>query len=356
VVRVADQRIGFARASDGVRIAYAVCGRGPVLVMPPYWFSHLELEWDSPARRHWITALSASNTLIRYDLRGTGLSDRRVAAQSLDVWLNDLAAVLDAARVERCALLGVCQAGPIAVAFAASQPDRVSALALYGTYARCGPLGTRSPAEAGVVDTLIRHHPDLSGALREVVARLVLPDAAADVVAAFVTLQQASAAPGDTARINAAHAAVDVTAHAARITAPTLVLHLREDVFVPFEQGRILAALIPRSRFVPLPGRNHVLSAGDPAWSRLLAEVSQFLGGSPQPAGDEESLTNRQREIIALVARGHGNDEIAARLHISARTVERHLSNIYAKLGVTGRSARAAAAAVAAQHHRSIER
>lgn len=348
---MAEQRIGFARTRDGVGIAYAVNGRGPALVVPPYWFSHLELEWDSPTRRHWITALSAGSTLIRYDLRGTGLSDRRVETQSLDVWLDDLAAVLDAAGVEQCALLGVCQAGPIAVAFAARQPDRVRALVLYGTYARCGPLGTRSAAEAGVVDTMVRPDPDLSGGLREVLARLLLPDAAAEVVGAFVTLQQASAAPRETARINAVHAAVDVTAHAARIAAPTLVLHQREDVFVPFEQGRILAALIPGSRFVPLQGRNHVLLAGDPAWSRLCAEVSQFLGDGHQPAVNEVSLTNRQREILALVAHGHGNDEIATRLYLSVRTVERHLSNIYAKLGVNGRSARAAAA-VAAQRHR----
>jgi pimeloyl-ACP methyl ester carboxylesterase len=135
---VAEQRIGFATARDGVRIAYAASGRGPVLVIAPHWFSHLELEWDSPVRRHWLTALSARYTVIRYDLRGTGLSDRGVDAQSLEVWLDDLAAVLDTAAVEQCALLGVCQAGPIAVAFAARQPERVRALVLYGTYAGAG--------------------------------------------------------------------------------------------------------------------------------------------------------------------------------------------------------------------------
>jgi DNA-binding NarL/FixJ family response regulator len=121
-------------------------------------------------------------------------------------------------------------------------------------------------------------------------------------------------------------------------------------VFVPFEQGRILAALIPGSRFVPLQGRNHVLLPDDPAWSRLLAEVSEFLGAGREPAVDEVPLTNRQRELLALVAQGRGNDEIARRLYLSVRTVERHLSNIYAKLGLTGRAARAAAA-VAAQRH-----
>ena len=347
---MAGQRIGFATARDGVRIAYAVSGRGPVVVVVPHWFSHLELEWDSPVRRHWIAALSAGNTVIRYDLRGSGLSDRGVVAQSLELWLDDLAAVLDAAGVDRCALLGVCQAGPIAVAFAARRPERVRALVLYGTYARCGPLGTRQADELGVIDAMVRPEKDLPSALREVFARLLMPDAAAQVVSAFVTLQQASAAPADMARINAAHAAVDVTAQATRVATPALVLHLREDVFVPFEQGRILAALIPGSRFVPLPGRNHVLLHDDPAWSRLSAEVSEFLGIRHRPAADDVSLTGRQREIIDLVAQGRGNDEIAQRLHLSVRTVERHLSNIYARLGVNGRAARAAAA-VAAQRH-----
>jgi pimeloyl-ACP methyl ester carboxylesterase/DNA-binding CsgD family transcriptional regulator len=347
---MAGQRIGFATAADGVRIAYAVSGRGPVVVVAPHWFSHLELEWDSPVRRHWIAALSAGNTVIRYDLRGTGLSDRGIDAQSLDVWLDDLAAVLDAAGVDQCALLGVCQAGPIAVAFAARRPERVRALVLYGTYARCGPLGTRQAAEMGVIDAMVRPENDMPGPLREVLARLLLPDAAPEEVAAFVKLQQASAAPGDMARINAAHTAVDVTAEATRVTAPTLVLHLADDVFVPFEQGRILAGLIPGSRFVPLQGRNHVLSSDEPAWSRLRTEVSGFLGMDRRTAADEVSFTGRQREIIDLVGQGRGNEEIAERLHLSVRTVERHLSNIYTRLGVNGRAARAAAA-VAAQRH-----
>ncbi|MET0414760.1 MAG: alpha/beta fold hydrolase [Actinoplanes sp.] len=345
---MAGQRIGFATATDGVRIAYAVSGRGPVVLVAPHWFSHLELEWDNPVRRHWIAALSAVNTVIRYDLRGTGLSDRGVDAQSLDVWLDDLAAVLDAAAVNQCTLLGVCQAGPIAVAFAARRPDRVRALVLYGTYARCGPLGTRQDAEIGMIDAMVRPERDIPGSLREVFARLLLPDAAPEVVAAFVTLQQASAVPSDMARINAAHTAVDVTTEATRVIAPTLVLHLDDDVFVPFEQGRILAGLIPGSRFVPLQGRNHVLSPDDPAWSRLLTEVSGFLGADPRAAAQEVSFTDRQNEIIALVGQGCGNEEIAERLHLSVRTVERHLSNIYTRLGIHGRAARAAAA-VAAQ-------
>jgi len=347
---MAGQRIGFAVARDGVRVAYAVSGRGPALVMTPHWFSHLKLEWDSPVYRHWLAALSARYTLIRYDLRGSGLSDRGVDCHSLDTWLDDLEAVGDAAGVDNYALFGVCQGGPLAIAAAARRPERVRALVLYGTYARCGPLGTRPPEEVGVVDAMTRLDGGLPLPLREVVARLFLPDAGPAMASAFVALQQASVTAADAARINATHAAVDVTALTERVRTPTLVLHLRDDVFVPFEQGRLLAALIRGSRFVPLDGRNHVLLPDESAWSHLLAEVVDFLGGEPAPAVIEVPVTVREREVLALVAQGRTNDEIARNLFLSVRTVERHLSNVYAKLGVNGKAARAAAAVLAAHH------
>jgi pimeloyl-ACP methyl ester carboxylesterase/DNA-binding CsgD family transcriptional regulator len=342
------QRIGFATARDGVRIAYAISGRGPALVVPPHWFTHLELDVTSAVRRHWVSTLSAAHTLIRYDHRGSGLSDRGVRSQSLDLWLSDMTAVLDAVGVGPVTLLGVCQGGPVAMAYTAEHPDRVEALVLYGTYARCGPLGTRPAAEASLVGAVVRPHLDVTRGLREVLARLLLPDAGPEVAAAFVALQQASVAPEDADRISAAHAAIDVSGIAPDVRVPTLVLHLRDDLFVPFEQGRTVAALIPGGRLVPLDGRNHVLQPTDPAWDRLVTEVQHFVGAGP-PDATHLPLTLREREILVLVAQGRGNDEIAHRLSLSVRTVERHLSNVYCKLGVNGRAARAAAAAHAAR-------
>jgi DNA-binding CsgD family transcriptional regulator len=131
--------------------------------------------------------------------------------------------------------------------------------------------------------------------------------------------------------------------------APTLVTHPRDDALVTFAEGRLVATLIPGARFVPLESRNHILLADEPAWTAFREEVERFLGAgaveTTPEAPDLADLSNREVAVLELVADGLGNDEIAARLFISVRTVERHLSNVYVKLGLSGRGARAAAAA-----------
>jgi DNA-binding NarL/FixJ family response regulator len=138
-----------------------------------------------------------------------------------------------------------------------------------------------------------------------------------------------------------------VTREARELNVPTLVLHARDDALVPFSEGRRLATLIPGARFVPLESRNHILLATEPSWARFLAAVEAFLGPVPaHPAEALPELSRRELDVLALVADGLSNEEIAARLFLSVRTVERHLSNIYAKLRVSGKAARAAAAAL----------
>ena len=131
------------------------------------------------------------------------------------------------------------------------------------------------------------------------------------------------------------------------MTAPTLVLHPRDDALVPVSEGRLPATQIPGARFVGLDGRNHIPLADDPAWDQFRAELHAFLGTMVEapPPGDLADLSTPECEVLALVAEGLSNEEIAARLCLSNRTVERHLSNIYAKLRVSGKAARAAAAA-----------
>jgi pimeloyl-ACP methyl ester carboxylesterase len=131
-----DQQIRSCTAPDGVRLAYAVHGHGSPIVRAATWLTHLEFDGESPVWRHWVEGLSAGHTLVRYDERGCGLSDRQVGHLSVDTWVADLETVVDAVGIDRFALLGISQAAAISLAYATRHPERVSHLVLYGGYAR----------------------------------------------------------------------------------------------------------------------------------------------------------------------------------------------------------------------------
>lgn len=185
-----------------------------------------------------------------------------------------------------------------------------------------------------------------SSAFRRAFAELFVPGGTPEQLGWFLELQRVSSSAEMASRIRLARYALDVSALAARISVPTLVMHARDDRVVPFEEGRLVGATIPGARFVPIEGRNHILLAHEPGWHRFVAEFRSFVG-RPDPQGERLAapVTPRQLEVLGLVAEGLDNEAIAARLFLSVRTVERHLSNLYRKLGVSGRSARAAAAA-----------
>jgi pimeloyl-ACP methyl ester carboxylesterase/DNA-binding CsgD family transcriptional regulator len=349
-VNTVRQQVRFCKAPDGIRLAYAVHGRGPPLVRTATWLTHLEFDWESPVWRHWLTGLAEGHTVVRYDERGCGLSDRDVEDVSMDARVADLETVIDAVGNERVALLGISQGGPLAVAFAARRPECVSRLVLFGTHAR-GRL-MRDPSnsdreQAQLMDSLIRMGwgQDLP-VFRRLFTTLFIPDARPEQMEWFDELQRATADPETAARIRHARNLDDVTNEASRVRCPTLVIHARDDGLVPFAEGRLLATLIPGARFVALESRNHILLEDEPAWKHFQAEVRSFLGPAEVSAPPElPDLSNREIEVLALVAEGMSNEEVAARLYLSVRTVERHLSNIYAKLRVSGKAARAAAAA-----------
>jgi pimeloyl-ACP methyl ester carboxylesterase len=332
----------FCTAPDGLRLAYAIEGRGTPLIKACNWLTHLEYDRRSPVWRHWISELSRGHTLVRYDERGCGLSDREFeGVPTVETFVGDLTAVVDAAGFDRFALLGLSGGGPTAIEYAVRHPERVSHLVLYGTYA----TGAEDPEEEQLVYELTRvGWGGAVPAFRELFSSLFIPSASEEQKRWYDDMQRVSSTGEVAARLWKSRVDIDVSDAARRATQPALVVHARKDRVIPYEEGRRLASLLPNARLVTLDTDNHVLQEDEPAWEVFLSEVRAFLGDEA-PAGDLAELSERERDVLELVAAGMSNEQIAERLSLSPRTVERHLSNIYAKLRLSGKSARAAAAA-----------
>jgi pimeloyl-ACP methyl ester carboxylesterase/DNA-binding CsgD family transcriptional regulator len=341
-----QHNIRFCTTTDGVRLAWAAHGAGPPVVKVANWLTHLEYDWESPVWRHWLEGIGRVHTLIRYDERGCGLSDWAVDDLSPESWLSDLEAVVDAAGVERFTLLGISQGASIAVAYAVRHPERVERMVLYGGYAQGRNLrGQRALAEM-LLSAIRVGWEDPNPAFRRMFTMRFLPEGTPEQMAWYDELQRKTTSAENAARLYAAWSDVDVTHLAPQVEAETLVAHARGDASVPFEQGRLLASLIPNARLLPLDSKNHLLLPDDPAWPVFLTQLCEFTGRSAAAApAPVEQLSAREREVMRLVAEGLSNEEIAERLVLSVRTVERHLSNVYVKLRVSGKAARAAAAA-----------
>jgi pimeloyl-ACP methyl ester carboxylesterase/DNA-binding CsgD family transcriptional regulator len=330
------QQIRFCRSYDGTRIAFALTGNGAPLVRAPHWLTHLEYEWQSPIWRPWLTALSSGRTLVRMDERGCGLTDRGVDTISFEAFVRDLEAVVDAAGHERFALFGHSQGGAIAMEYAVRHPARVSQLVLLGAYAR-GRL-KRSPQTASESEAQLKLVEVGWGgddpSYRQFFASQFMPGANLDQLRQMAELQRMSSSPTDAVRILRAFYEIDVSASVPRISCPTLVLHARGDLRVPFEEGRAVAAMIPDARFVPLESDNHLLLEQEPAFARLFDELEGFLGSPQSFAG----LTAREAQILEHIAQGLDNAQIAARLDLSEKTVRNHITSIFDKIGVESRA------------------
>jgi class 3 adenylate cyclase/pimeloyl-ACP methyl ester carboxylesterase len=278
------QKIEYCRAPDGVRLAYSKVGRGPFLVKTANWMNHLEFDWEGSAFSHLYIALARGRTLLRYDARGNGLSDWDVETVSLDAWVNDLETVMNAAGIDRCPLLGMSQGCAIAVAFAVRHPERVSHLILYGGFARGSYRRAKDEAELQKVKalaTLIRTGwGDDSPVYRQLFSSMFMPGGTPEQLAKFAERQRKTTSPECAYRYFETSRNLDVSDLLSKVSAPTLVMHAREDQVSPFEGGRELAAGIPGARFVALQGRNHIPLEHDPAAARFLEEINLFLDPS----------------------------------------------------------------------------
>jgi len=340
------QHIQFCQTHDGVRIAFAKAGDGPPLVRSANWFTHLELDWDSTIWRHWFEALADGRTLVRYDPRGSGLSDRNVDDFSLEAWVSDLKAVVDAAGLQRFPLLGLCQGGVVAAAFTARHPERVSRLILYDSYlsgAYAEGMDQRMQKQARTMSEMIEvGWGREAGAFREVFANLLMPDATKEQLRWIGELQRRSASAANARKLWDAFNTFDIRAEAGKLKVPTLVFHVRGDAMVPFEAGRRLAAAIPNARFVPLEGKNHILLANERAWHAFRTELRNFLTADEPTEflsqSKLEALSPREKELLDYIARGLANAEIAQRTGIAEKTVRNHITTIFSKLAVEHRA------------------
>jgi pimeloyl-ACP methyl ester carboxylesterase/DNA-binding CsgD family transcriptional regulator len=350
----AVQDIRFARSADGVRIAYAVHGSGPPLLIDKSWLSHLQFDWQSPVWRHYLVELGRIATVIRYDERGYGLSDRHVTDHSLDARVADLEAVADDAGIECFALLAMAQGGPVAIEYAARHPERLTRLIFYGSFA--GDQLITAPEDLELYDTMTAMirvgwgRP--TSEFRRVFTSMMIPGGTEEQMR-WIDDLQTMAVDAETALLARSHRVVtDSSARLSELELPTLVLHSRGDRAQPYQRGRDLAARIRGARLIALESNNHIVLADEPAWPVWLREVTDFLSADrallppdPIPAAVPalSVLSPRELDVLNLAAQGLDNDAIAASLVLSVRTVERHLQNTYAKLGLQGRNARAAA-------------
>ncbi len=276
-----EQEIQFCMTPDGVQLAYARTGSGPPLVKTGNWMTHLEFDFESPIWRGLYRELSRDHTLIRYDARGNGLSDRDVEDVSHQLLVGDLETVVNAAGLERFPLLGISQGCAVSIAYAVHHPERVSHLLLFGGYPMGWAKRARSATEkeqGQAMLTLMRlGWGQENPAFRQLFTSQFIPDGTKEQTDWFNELQRISTSPEDAVRTLIAIGDTDVSALLGRISVPTLVMHARDDARVPFDQGRRLAAGIPGARFVPLVSRNHLILEDEPAFPRFVQEIWAFI-------------------------------------------------------------------------------
>ena len=310
---------------------------------PAWWVSHLELDWQSERFRRFWEGVADGYSLIRYDRLGAGMSDRTVRESdlTLDKDVATLLALLDALELERVSLLGGSSGSCTAVAFAAAFPERVERLVLYGSYPDGAEITTPDVADA--IMAAVRAHWGLGSRM---LSDIFLGDADADEHERFARLQrEASTAETAAALLGLAYR-LDVRAQLPLVRAPTLVVHRRDDRAVPYALGRQVAAAIPGATFTPLQGSAHFPWHGD-ADSVVRACREALAPVQPSPSSEQEAvvLSNREREVLACIARGLSDREIAEDLVLSTHTVHRHVANIRRKLGRRSRTAAVAEAA-----------
>jgi pimeloyl-ACP methyl ester carboxylesterase len=288
---VKQPNTSYARNGD-INIAYQVVGDGPIdIVMTPGYISHLDLWWTIPETTAFLRRLASFSRLIIYDKRGTGLSDPSPAVPALEERMEDLHAVLNAVGSERAALFGISEGGPMSVLFAATYPDRASALILYGSFAKLTPNRDYFPELQPVFDDIRVKLDDVvahwgEGKSIDVFAPNYADDPAQRRLWGFY--ERAAASPGMVRSLLDALVKIDVRHVLSAIRIPTLIMHRADDMAPPADASRYMAERIPNARYVELEGIDDVPWLGD--GDALIDEIEEFLVGAKRTAEPERAL------------------------------------------------------------------
>jgi pimeloyl-ACP methyl ester carboxylesterase/DNA-binding CsgD family transcriptional regulator len=337
------QHIRYLTASDGLRLAWAEAGQGPPLVKAANWLTHLEDEWESPVWQHWMRFFSEHFRFVRFDERGCGMSEWKTSDLTVDRWVADLGAVIDASQpAEPITLVGISQGAAICVDYAVRYPERVARLILYGGYARGFAHREQSVVHTyrAMVDLVRVGWGKENPTFRQLFTSRFIPGGTPQQLQWFNDLCRKTTSGEVAASLLEARSTVDVRDELHKVKTPTLVMHACGDEVQPIEEGRLLAAGIPGAEFVELDSRNHVLLEHEPAWRRFCEAVLDFTQAKRALSEDPafQALSARERQILTLIADGLSNAEIAERLVISEKTVRNHTSNVFDKLGVWTRA------------------
>ncbi len=330
-----EEAVRFCRLADGSRVAYASVGDGPALVMPPGWLCHLEENWVHPAAASAREKLAAAHRFVWYDRLGCGLSDRDGFEPSLDNDVAQLVAVLDHAGIDRANLIGYSYGAPPVAQFAVQHPERVERLVFYSAFARGAAVSTKQAHEA--LKQVIRL--DWGVGSRALASRL-MPNASSQDLAWFDRFQRRATSSDNAVRLLEYRSSMDVRELLPSIRAPTLVLHNRDDRAVPLSAGQEIASLVPGAQLRILDGNEHDPFIRDSG--SVVEEILAFIEGR-RPITERvetryDALTPREREVLQHIAEGDANKQIASFLGVSVATVERHVTNLYRKLGAHGRA------------------
>jgi pimeloyl-ACP methyl ester carboxylesterase len=274
-------RTAFCSGPDGARIAYAVSGEGFPLVKAATWMTHLDCDWTSPVYGHWLCEGTRSNSLIRADMRGFGMSEWDPPKFDFEAMVGDLEAVVDAAGVDHFDLLGIAHGAATAIAYAARHPKRVRKLVLVNSFA-AGWRVRADPEEVAWRESLLemnRRQPSFRRSLLgEMFITLYFPSAGPELIAWHNELFQVLGPVASMQKMIEVAAWIDVRHALAKVQAPTLVCHAKNDGNAPLEAGRRVAEGIKDARFVELDSANHVLLGDEPAWAVFTRELRGFLG------------------------------------------------------------------------------